>query len=78
MTTRAYEIAIIGGGINGAGIARGAAERGLRVLLAKQYDLGLATSSASLTVMRPKAIDAPDRWMTARQASAHPTPAAAE
>ncbi len=42
-----YDIAIIGGGINGAGIARDAAGRGLRVLLAEQNDLGSGTSSAS-------------------------------
>ena len=42
-----YDILIIGGGINGAGIARDAASRGLRVLLCEQNDLGSATSSAS-------------------------------
>lgn len=42
-----YDLAIIGGGINGAGIARDAAGRGLRVLLCEQNDLGGATSSAS-------------------------------
>lgn len=42
-----YDLAIIGGGINGAGIARDAAGRGLRVLLAEQNDLGSGTSSAS-------------------------------
>ena len=42
-----YDLAIIGGGINGAGIARDAAGRGLRVLLLEQHDLGSGTSSAS-------------------------------
>jgi glycerol-3-phosphate dehydrogenase len=42
-----YDIAIIGGGINGCGIARDAAGRGLSVLLAEKDDLASATSSAS-------------------------------
>jgi glycerol-3-phosphate dehydrogenase len=42
-----YDIVVIGGGINGAGIARDAAGRGLRVLLAEQNDFASATSSAS-------------------------------
>jgi len=42
-----FDIAIIGGGINGAGIARDAAGRGLKVLLAEMNDLGSGTSSAS-------------------------------
>jgi len=42
-----YDIAVIGGGINGAGIARDAAGRGLKVLLAEQDDFASATSSAS-------------------------------
>lgn len=42
-----YDIAIIGGGINGAAIARDAAGRGLSVFLCEQADLGGATSSAS-------------------------------
>ncbi len=44
---REYDLCIIGGGINGAGIARDAAGRGLKVLLLEQGDLGHATSSAS-------------------------------
>ncbi len=43
----AYDIAIIGGGINGCGIARDAAGRGWRVFLCEQNDLGSGTSSAS-------------------------------
>ncbi len=42
-----YDLVVIGGGINGAGIARDAAGRGLRTLLCEQNDLGWATSSAS-------------------------------
>ena len=42
-----YEIFIIGGGINGAGIARDAAGRGLRVCLADKGEIGGATSSWS-------------------------------
>ena len=42
-----FDLAIIGGGINGAGIARDAAGRGLRVLLVEQHDLASGTSSAS-------------------------------
>ena len=44
---RLYDLAIIGGGINGAGIARDAAGRGLSVLLVEQGDLAGGTSSAS-------------------------------
>ena len=42
-----YDVAVIGGGINGCGIARDAAGRGLSVLLVEQSDLAGATSSAS-------------------------------
>ena len=42
-----YDLAIIGGGINGAGIARDAAGRGLKVLLLEKDDLAAHTSSAS-------------------------------
>ncbi len=42
-----FDILIIGGGINGAGIARDAAGRGYSVLLCEQGDLAQATSSAS-------------------------------
>ncbi|MBI3936692.1 MAG: glycerol-3-phosphate dehydrogenase [Betaproteobacteria bacterium] len=41
------DLLVVGGGINGAGIARDAAGRGLSVLLVEQGDLGCATSSAS-------------------------------
>jgi glycerol-3-phosphate dehydrogenase len=42
-----YDLVIIGGGINGCGIARDAAGRGLSVLLVEQADLASATSSCS-------------------------------
>ena len=42
-----FDIFIIGGGINGVGIARDAAGRGLKVALAEMGDLGASTSSAS-------------------------------
>ena len=42
-----YDLLIIGGGINGAGIARDAAGRGLSVLLVERADLAAATSSSS-------------------------------
>jgi glycerol-3-phosphate dehydrogenase len=41
------DLLVIGGGINGAGIARDAAGRGLKALLCEKGDLGSATSSAS-------------------------------
>lgn len=42
-----HDIAVIGGGINGCGIARDAAGRGLSVFLAEKDDLASGTSSAS-------------------------------
>ena len=42
-----FDVAIIGGGINGCGIARDAAGRGLSVLLVEQGDLASGTSSYS-------------------------------
>ncbi len=42
-----YDLAIVGGGINGTGIARDAAGRGLRVLLVEKDDLAAHTSSSS-------------------------------
>jgi glycerol-3-phosphate dehydrogenase len=42
-----YDMLVIGGGINGAGIARDAAGRGLKVLLCEKDDLANATSSSS-------------------------------
>jgi glycerol-3-phosphate dehydrogenase len=42
-----YDLAVIGGGINGAGIARDAAGRGAKVILLERGDLARGTSSAS-------------------------------
>ncbi|MBH5368360.1 glycerol-3-phosphate dehydrogenase [Bradyrhizobium glycinis] len=42
-----YDLAIIGGGLNGVSLARDAAGRGLRVILFEQGDLGSAASSAT-------------------------------
>jgi len=42
-----FDLAVIGGGINGTGIARDAAGRGFRVVLIEQNDLASGTSSAS-------------------------------
>jgi glycerol-3-phosphate dehydrogenase len=46
-SSASYDLLVVGGGINGAGIARDAAGRGLKVLLVEQGDLAGATSSAS-------------------------------
>ncbi|WP_420863371.1 glycerol-3-phosphate dehydrogenase [Algirhabdus cladophorae] len=45
--TNPLDLFIIGGGINGTGVARDAAGRGMSVALAEMGDLGGATSSAS-------------------------------
>jgi glycerol-3-phosphate dehydrogenase len=42
-----YDLAIIGGGLNGVSLARDAAGRGLRVILVEQGDLGGAASAAA-------------------------------
>ena len=42
-----FDVIIIGAGINGAGIARNASLRGLKVLLLDKGDMGCGTSSAS-------------------------------
>ncbi len=47
MSTEEFDLAIIGGGINGAGIARDAASRGLRVALVEANDFASGTSSRS-------------------------------
>ena len=44
---RLVDIAIIGGGVNGCGIARDAAGRGLSVFLCEMGDLAQGTSSSS-------------------------------
>src|SRR6185503_16316338 len=45
--TSQFDLIVIGAGINGAGIARDAARRGLRVLLLDKGDIGGGTSSWS-------------------------------
>ncbi len=47
MQQQVYDLAIVGGGVNGCGIARDAAGRGLSVFLCEQGDLASGTSSAS-------------------------------
>ena len=42
-----FDVLVIGGGVNGCGIARDATGRGLSVLLCEKDDLAQATSSAS-------------------------------
>lgn len=42
-----YDMIVVGGGVNGCGIARDAAGRGLKILLVEQGDLAQGTSSAS-------------------------------
>ncbi|MEY4837981.1 MAG: hypothetical protein RLZZ475_1840, partial [Pseudomonadota bacterium] len=44
---QAFDLAVIGGGVNGAGIARDAAGRGASVLLLERGDLAEGTSSNS-------------------------------
>ena len=47
MQTDPVDLLVVGGGINGAGIARDAAGRGLRVVLCEKDDLAQGTSSRS-------------------------------
>jgi glycerol-3-phosphate dehydrogenase len=47
VATTDFDLVVVGGGINGAGIAREAAGRDLRVCLIEQHDLASHTSSAS-------------------------------
>src|SRR4051812_21949235 len=42
-----FDLLVVGGGITGAGVARDAALRGLRVALVEQYDFASGTSSRS-------------------------------
>ncbi len=42
-----HDLFVIGGGVNGCGIARDAGRRGLKVFLAEQGDMASGTSSAS-------------------------------
>lgn len=47
MKAPVFDVAVVGGGVNGCGIARDAAGRGLSVFLCEQNDLAGGTSSAS-------------------------------
>ncbi len=47
VTDSVFDLLVVGGGINGTGIARDATGRGLKVLLVERDDLAAATSSAS-------------------------------
>jgi glycerol-3-phosphate dehydrogenase len=47
VATQSFDVLVIGGGIHGAGVARNAAGRGLKVMLAEKGDYACATSSAS-------------------------------
>jgi glycerol-3-phosphate dehydrogenase len=47
LKTEEFDLAIIGGGINGAGVARDAASRGMRVALIEAQDFASGTSSRS-------------------------------
>ncbi|MCH2056342.1 MAG: glycerol-3-phosphate dehydrogenase [Thalassotalea sp.] len=47
VTETIYDVLVVGGGINGVGIANDAAGRGFKVLLCEMNDLASATSSAS-------------------------------
>ena len=46
-----FDVAIIGGGIIGCGIARDAARRGLRVVLLERHDFGSGTTAASTRII---------------------------
>src|SRR6476620_6794506 len=47
LVTHSVDVLVIGGGIHGAAVARDAAGRGLKVMLAEKGDYASATSSAS-------------------------------
>ena len=47
MAGQSFDLLVIGGGIHGAAVARDAAGRGLKVLLAEKGDYAGATSSSS-------------------------------
>ena len=48
-----FDAIVVGGGVNGAGIARDLAGRGARVLLCEKDDLASHTSSSSTTCSSP-------------------------
>lgn len=52
-----FDIAIIGGGLNGVSVARDAAGRGLRVILLEQNDLGGGAASSSSHLLHGNFLD---------------------
>ncbi|MEI7706156.1 MAG: FAD-dependent oxidoreductase, partial [Deltaproteobacteria bacterium] len=54
-----YDVVVLGGGVNGAGVARDCAMRGLSVLLLEKRDLACGASGASSGM-----IDGGIRYMT--------------
>lgn len=46
-----FDVAIVGGGIVGCGVARDAARRGLRVVLCEKHDFGSGTTAASTRIV---------------------------
>jgi glycerol-3-phosphate dehydrogenase len=51
LQSESFDVAVIGGGIIGCGVARDAARRGLRVVLFEQHDFGSGTTSASTRIV---------------------------
>lgn len=47
LNKKTHDLLVVGGGVNGAGVAMDAAGRGLDVVLCEMFDLGAATSSNS-------------------------------
>ena len=72
MSGHVYDLAVIGGGVNGCGIARDAAGRGLDVVVVEKGDLAGATSSASTKLATTCTLAA----VTLRRISSDSTPAA--
>ena len=48
---QSFDVAVIGGGIVGCGVARDAARRGLRVVLFEKHDFGSGTTAASTRII---------------------------
>jgi glycerol-3-phosphate dehydrogenase len=51
LANRTYDLLVVGGGINGAGVAREAAGRGLSVLLVDERDFAFGASSRSTKLL---------------------------
>src|SRR5262245_51063540 len=63
-----FDLAVIGGGLNGAGIARDAAGRGIRVLLVEQGDLAAAAPAAPAALLHGGLALAPGGLRALREA----------